>query len=149
MNMHVEEKQAKTPRWVLSALALVLGIGSLWFTWLRYESLSSQPDFYWYNWIQIAGIALLGVLCLWASVLFLWGKSHGWSVFKAGLSIVPLVLFFNLMILLYRVVQNILQGNASFFFERVLSQPYKVILVVVILVALTLLRSLQENKGEQ
>jgi hypothetical protein len=149
MSMHVKEKQAKTPNWFLSALAFVLGIGALWFTWLRYESLGSQPDFYWYSWIQIAGIALLGILCLWASVLFLSGKSYGWPVFKAGLSIVPLILFFNLMILLYRVVENILQGNANFFFERVLSQPYKVILVVVIIVALTLLGSLQENKREQ
>jgi hypothetical protein len=153
MNTYNREKNlSDTSRWrsiMLALISAILGSGTLWFIWIRYESLRSQPDFYWFNWIQLAGFALLGALCLWASILFVSGKSSGWSVFKAGLSIIPLILFFNLMILVYRGIQNIIRGNAYFFFERVLNQPHKVIIILVVVIALTVLGSLTEKKREQ
>ena len=149
MNTYDEENPAsETSRWsliLLSVVSTILGSGALWYSWFRYTSIVNRPDFQLYNWIQPAFIALMGILCLSATILFISGKSSGWSVFKAGLSIVPLILFSNLVILIFRVIQNILQGNAIPFISRLYVSPLnKAILAVALM--LTLLSVLKGMK---
>jgi hypothetical protein len=132
----------------LSVISATLGSGALWFTWFRYNSLLNRPEIEWYGRIQPIFFALMGILCLWAAILFVLRKPSGWPVFKTGLSMVPLLLFTNLLILLFRVIQNIFQGNVNFFFERVFAQPYKVILILAVVIALVLLGSLNEKREQ-
>jgi hypothetical protein len=153
MNTYQENKQNKASNGSLALLALsslILGSSALWFTWIRYDRLLNQPGTYWYNWVQLAGIALLGILCLCAAILFILGKSSGRSVFKVGLSIIPILLFANLMNLVFRNIQSIFRGNTTFFFERMFAQPYKLLLILAVVIALAVLGSLNEkdeNKG--
>jgi len=146
-----EQSTAETPQWLLNLLpfiSIILGSGALWYAWLRYNSILNRPDYQWLSWIQPALIALMGLLCLSAAVLFIAGKPSGWSVFKVGVSIVPLVLFSNLVILVFRVIQNIIQGNASPFFDRLLTQPYKILLIPIVIIALVLLGSLGKREKD-
>src|SRR5688572_15870784 len=127
MNTNSEEKlMDQTPKWLLNVLpfiSTILGCSALWFAWLRYNSLVNGLEIHWYDWIQPVFIALMGLLCLWATPLFILGKPSGLSVFTYGLSIVPLVLFSNLVILVFRMIQNIIQGNAQSFFDSLFAQP--------------------------
>jgi hypothetical protein len=119
----------------------ILGGGAFWLAWLRFNQLSSWENFYLYGWVQAAGIALIGILSLWAALLFTFGRPSAQSVFKVGLSLIPILLFVNLTILLFRGFDNLLQGNANFFLERLFAQPSRVLLVLVIVMALAVLNS--------
>jgi hypothetical protein len=145
--MNTDEKDRLQTKVLLVCASIVLGSGALWLAWLRYRHLINEPDFYWYNWIQLAGIAIIGILSLCAAILFILGRRSARSLFTFGLSLIPILLFANLMVFLFRVFQNILQGNAIFFLERLFAQPYKVIVVLLIVIALTVLRSLNERKN--
>jgi len=149
MNNNREEKLAnETSKWLRFLLPLIstaLGSGALWYAWVRYNMLMNRTDSYWYGWIQVALIAFMGILCLSATVLSISGRSSGWSVFKLGLSIVPLLLFSNLVILVFRIVQSIMQGNAKLFFDRLLTQPQKLILIPIVIIVLLLLGALSEQ----
>jgi hypothetical protein len=151
MNTYDEERQSKmsgrSPG-LLAFVSLLLGSGALWFTWLRYDGLMNQPDAYWYNWVQLAGIALMGILCLLAALSFILRGPSAQSLFKLGLSIVPIILFTNFVMFVFRVVQNILQGNANGFFERVFTQPYKILLILALLLVLAVLGSLNEKREQ-
>jgi hypothetical protein len=121
----------------LALISTVLGSTALWFTWFRYSTLSHRPEFQWYEWTQPIFAAVMGILCVSAAVLFLVRKPSGWSTFKTGLSMVPLMLFTNLLILLARVILNIFQGNGPAFVSRLYASPLnKAILVLVILLVL-------------
>jgi hypothetical protein len=106
----------------------------------------NHPDVYWYNWVQTAGIALMGILCLSAALLAIAGSPSARSVFSFGLSIVPIILFTNLMMLVIRGIQNILQGNATVFFDRLFEQPFRILFILAIVIALAVLRSLNEKR---
>jgi hypothetical protein len=132
-------------RILLPCLSTIFGGGALWYSWFSYTHLANQADAYWYQWIQPVFIGLTGILCLIATILFLLGSSSGRPVLEFGLSIIPLLLFFNLVILPFRVVQNLIQGNTGFLFDRLLSQPYKLILIPVIVIALIWLEALSKS----
>lgn len=143
-----DKKLAETLKWLpglIPLLSLLLGGGALWYTWLRYASLVGQPNTYWYHWIQPAFFGFTGILCLVAAILFILGKSSGWPVLEMGLAIIPLLLFFNLIVFLFRGIQNLIQGTAGFFFDRLLAQPYKLILIPVIVIILTLFEILNKR----
>jgi len=149
MNPHNEEQQPRQTS-ILSLIAVTLasaivGSGALWFTWFRYDSFSNRPDIPWNHWVQLIFLALMGILCLSAALLFISGRPSAWSVFKAGLSIVPLLLFFNLVVLVFRVIQNILQGNGMSFLSRLYANPLNKAMLGVVLVFI-LLSVLKEFK---
>lgn len=138
------------PNWLtgfLPLLSAVLGGGALWIAWFRHQHIVNQSEFHWYAWIQPIGLVLAGVLCLLATILFILGKASAWSVFKTGLSIVPLILFTNLLILVFRVTQSIVQGNGASFISRLYASPVnKVILaVVVIVILLSIIKETKQN----
>ena len=140
------------PKWLSSLLPVasaILGGGALWFVWVRYNSIVNRPEIHWYDWLQPAGMTLVGILCLLATVLFIAGKRSAWSVFKAGLSSIPLILFINLLILMFRIIQNIFQGNAIAFLSRLYASPLnKVILaVVIIIILLSIVKGMKANTG--
>lgn len=155
MDDNREEKLTnQTPKWLLNVLpfiSTILGGSALWFAWLRYNSMANGPEFHWYDWIQPAFIALMGILCLWATLLFILGKSSGLSVFTYGLSIVPLILFSNLVILVFRIIQNIIQGNAQPFFDSLFTQPRNMVIpmVVIVLILLGYLDKRVKNKDNE
>jgi hypothetical protein len=109
----------------------------------------NQSGFLWYGWIRLAFMLLIGILCLLATILFILGKSSGWSVFMGGLFMVPLMLFSNLVILAFRVIQNIVQGNAQPFFDRLFTQPENIAIpiVVITLVLLGFVGRRDKNKN--
>ncbi len=151
MNTYSDEKQQKentrlSPI-VLTLTSAVLGSAALWYTRVRYDLLANHPDPSWYNWVQLALIALMGMLCLSASFLFIGGKPSARSVFRAGLSIVPLLLFTNLVVLVFRVLLNIFQGNGAAFLSRLYASPFnKAILgVIFVLILLSLLKELKKS----
>lgn len=147
MSDNFEETQAgETPKQLLlSLLSSILGVAALGYAWLRIGSLMNLPVVHWYQWIQPALFGLMGILCLLAAILFLFGRAPGWLVFKFGLLMVPLVLFSSLIILLFRVIQNMLQGNTTFIFDRLLAQPQKILFILIVLIALGWLGSLNER----
>lgn len=149
MNSHDERTLHKRSSQVLLALvSLVLGSSALWYAWFRYERLVNQPDSNWYSWVQLAMIALIGVLSLWAAILFILRKPAARDFFKLGLSGIPILLFVNLIVFLVRVFQNILQGNANLFFERLFAQPYRILFILVVVIALVILNSLNEKSKQ-
>lgn len=149
MNDNFEEiPTGARPTWLLPLmpfLGLILGVGALGYAWFRYSGILNRPEPHWYQWIQPALFGLMGILCLSAAILFILGRASAWSIFKLGLSIVPLVLFSNLVILVARGIQNIVQGNTTFVLERLIAQPQKLLLILVVLIALGLLGSLNES----
>jgi hypothetical protein len=144
-----QNNKARSSTILLALSSLTLGGGAIWWAWLRYEDLARQSDSYWYSWVQLAGMALVGILCLLAAMLFFQGRQSARSVFKLGISIVPIILFANLMILVFHGIQNVLQGDASFFLDRILAQPYKLLFILVIVIALAVLGSLNEKEKQQ
>ena len=145
-----ENLAAGASKWLFPFISIILGGGALWYTWFRYTSMINQPDSQWYGWVQLALFVLMGILCVSAAVLFILGKSSGWSMFTTGLSIVPLILFSNLIILVFRGIQNIMQGNADLFLDRLIAQPQKIVLIVIVLIALGWLGTLNErNKNRE
>ncbi len=150
MNIYRQEKQNDTSRWslILSAFASALiGGGALWYTWFRYNGIVNQPNFYWYNGVQLAFLALMGFLCLWATFLFIAGKPSGWTVFKTGLSVLPLLLFTNLVMLGFRVIQSAFQGNAATIISRLYASPLNkaILMVVIILTLLSLAKGIKKS----
>lgn len=153
-NNHEEKVTNQTPKWLLILLpfiSTILGGAALWYTWFRYNGVVNRPEFHWYSWILPAFMALAGILCLSATLLFILGKSSGWSVFKAGLSIIPLILFSNLVILVFRIIQNIIQGNAKPFFDSLFTQPRNMVIpmVVIVLILLGYLDKRVKNKNNE
>jgi hypothetical protein len=134
---------------LLAFISLVLGGTAVWYAWLRYASLMSRIDTGWHEWIQPLMVVLFGLLSLWAAVLFMLHKPDGLSYFKLGLSIIPLILFVNLVILLLKAVAGILQGNAAFLLDRVLSQPHKFIMIPIVIIALILLGVLNNTEDQK
>ena len=148
MDNNKEKISSETTKWLimLPFISALLGAGALWYAWLRYMEMMNQAEVHWYEWIRPTFMLSMGILYLLATLLFILGKSSGWSVFMTGLSMVPLMLFSNLVILVFRVIQNILQGNAQPFLARLFTEPQNLIIPVVV-IALVLLSSLnQRNK---
>lgn len=139
------------PKWLngfLPLLSILLGSGALWLAWVRYQNIVNGAGFFWYSWIQPVGLVLVGVLCIVATILFLLDKASAWSVFKTALSIVPLMLFINFIILLFRIAQSLIQGNAISFISGLYASPVnKVILtVVVIVILLSIVKETRQKK---
>lgn len=136
------------PVW-LSFISTLLGGAALWYAWLRSTNLLSRSDINWYDWIQPSMVVLFGLLSLGSAMLFIMRKPEASSYFKLGLAIIPLTLFINLLILLFRGVTSLWQGNAGFLLERVLSQPQKFILIPVIIIALIMLDRLNNTEDQK
>lgn len=134
---------------LLCFMSVLLGGAAMWYVWLRITNLFSRPNVSWHEWVQPSMVALFAFLCLVATILFLFRKPEAVSYFKLGLSVIPLILFVNLMILLFRAVASVWQGDAGFILERVLSQPHKFILIPLIIVAWILLDRLSKSKDQK
>jgi hypothetical protein len=138
------------PKWQMSLLPLIgllLGGSALWFAWFRYNLMLNQPASAWYQWVQTAAIGLVGVLCILGTVLFYFDRSSGRAVLKTGLSIIPLILFANLIYLIFRVIQNIAEGNAMSFLSRLYANPLNkaILIVAVILIVLSILKEIEKE----
>lgn len=117
MSQHPESntEQTSNRQQILSSLVIaLLGVAAIWYAWLRFTSLATRTEIGWYEWIQPSMMVLFGVLSFWAALLSLLLRPDALFYFKLGLSIIPLILFVNLIILLFRVIAGILQGNAAF-----------------------------------
>lgn len=138
------------PKWLTSLLSLLVGCGSLWYAWLQYNDLVNQPQLDGYVWIRPVLMLLLGVFCLVASTLFIIGSPTAWSVFMSGLSIIPIMLFSNLVVLIFRVIQNIVQGNTDPFLSRLSTSPLKVILnIIVVVTVLSLIQGIKKRENNE
>jgi hypothetical protein len=145
MNINNQENlDHQTPKWLMPLLSLLVGGGALWYVWFQYGNLMNQPQLDWYVWIRPVSMFLVGAFCLVAAVLFILDKSSAESAFMGGLSIIPLMLFLNLIVFVFRVVRNIFQGNADPFPASISASPFKVILNIIIVV--TVLSVIQEIK---
>jgi hypothetical protein len=132
----------------LSFISTFLSGAALWYAWLRFNRMLNRPELNWYAWIQPAAMALVGVLCLLAAILLILGKPSGMSVFKAGLSIIPLLLFSNLVILVFRVIQNIIQGRAESMLIHLFTEPRN-LLIPIVVITLILLGYLGRNSPDK
>ncbi|MBD2871383.1 hypothetical protein [Paenibacillus arenilitoris] len=142
------------PDWVIKCLPLlstVVGGGALWYTWFKYNEMVEQAGGPWYGWIRIGFTLLIGVLCLAATVLFLFGRSSAWDVFKTGLFLVPVMLVANLVILVIRAIVSVVQGEAGPFFDKLFDSPQNIIIpvIVIALVTLGVMSKKDENKNSQ
>jgi hypothetical protein len=150
MNAHPETNFTERSKSILYPfLSGIVGSGVLWYVWLRSLNLLQRADAQWYEWIQPVMLVLVGVMGLWATLLFIMRRPLALSVFKLGLSIVPLLLLVNLLILLIRVIVNVFQGNAGVLLERILNQPYKALLIPIIVIMLMLLGALTKNEDRK
>jgi hypothetical protein len=146
LQSNTEKSSNEHPIW-LSFLSTLLGCAAFWYAWLRFTNLLGRSDTNWYEWIQPSLVFLFGLMSLGSAVLFILRKADASSYFKLGLAIIPLTLFINLLILLFRAVTSLWQGNAGFLLERVLSQPQKFILILVIIIALIMLDRLNNSEN--
>lgn len=146
LQSNTEKSSNRHPIW-LSLISTLLGCAAFWYAWLRFTNLLGRSDTNWYDWIQPSMISLFGLLSLGSAVLFILRKPDASSYFKLGLAIIPLTLFINLMILLFRAAASLWQGNTGFLLERVLSQPQKFILIPVIILALIMLDRLNNSEN--
>jgi F0F1-type ATP synthase assembly protein I len=91
---------------------------------------------------------LLGVSCLVAFTLFIMNRPSAWSVFMGGLSIIPIMLFTNLVVLIFRVLGNIVQGNTDAFLSRLSTSPLKVILnIIVVVIVLSVIQAIKKREN--
>lgn len=132
-----------------SILSLLLGGGALWYAWIRYTNLISRVDENWYGWINPSMIVLFGLACFWAAFLFITRNTSALSFFKLGLSIIPLTLFTNLVILVIRVIGSLLQGNTAPLIDRILSQPHKFLLIPIVIIAMMLLSAFTNAENQK
>ncbi|WP_028612837.1 hypothetical protein [Paenibacillus harenae] len=132
----------------LPLFSAVVGGGALWYTWIKYLDMA-EPAVPWYGWIRLAFTLLIGVLCLAATVLLLLGKPFGMSVLKGGLTLVPIMLMMNLVILVIRIIQNIALGKAQPFFERIFTEPrnFAIPIIVMSLILLSVISKKEKNKN--
>lgn len=136
------------PKWLSSLLSLLIGCGALWVAWLQYNDLANQPQLEWYVWIRPVLLLVLGGCCLAALILFMTGSPAAWSMFLGGLSIIPIMLFSNLIVLIFRVIQNLVQGNTDPFLSRFSASPLKVILnIIVVIVVLSVIEALKKKEN--
>ncbi|RRJ63474.1 hypothetical protein EHV15_11455 [Paenibacillus oralis] len=147
-----ENLAQESPDWLGKTLALLSALlvaGAFWYTWYSYQDWMAGTGVPWYGWIRLAFTLLIGVFCLAATLLFIMGKRSGWSVFRAGLVLVPVMLASNLIILIIRAVIGVFEGKALPLFEKIFSDP-KSIAVPVIILALALLGALskKDHKNE-
>jgi hypothetical protein len=147
-----EHEGHQMPRWLtklLPLIATVVGAGALWIAWFQYIGIMDQPQSEWYAWIRPVLMSLVGLLCMMAAILFMTAKPSAWSVFVGGLSIIPIMLFSNLVILIFRVIQNIMLGDVDPFLSRVSSSPLKVILnIMVVLIVLSVIQGIKKSKND-
>jgi hypothetical protein len=143
-----EVSNTQMPKWQSSLLSLVIGCGALWVAWLQYSDLANQPQLDWYVWIRPVLLLLLGICCLVALILFMIGNPSALSVFAGGLSIIPIMLFSNLIVLIFRVIQNLAQGNTDPFLSRFSASPLKVILnIIVVIIVLSVIQVLKKREN--
>lgn len=143
-----ESLDNKTPKWLTGMLSLLVGSGAFWYAWSQYNTLVNQPQLDWFAWIRPVLMLLLGIACLVASAFFVIGNPAAWSVFMGGLSIIPLMLFSNLIVLIFRVIQNIVQGNTDPFLSRLSTSPLKVILnIIVVVIALSVIQVIKKREN--
>lgn len=142
MNNKVETVPNQLPNWIRHLLPLfsaIVGGLAIWFSWLKYTNLS-QTEFnwydYWYVWIRPGAIGLIGILCLVATVLFMFKKTSGLVVFKSGLTILPIILIINLVIFVMRGIENLFNGNATAIIDRITANPQKFISIPIIILIL-------------
>jgi len=50
---------------------------------------------------------------------------------------------------MFRAIQNIIEGNATFFLDRLIAQPQRIVLILIVLIALGLLGSLNERANRE
>ena len=94
--------------------SFIQGSVGLWYSWYRYHNVVNQVDTQWYQWTHLILIGLGGGLCLLATVLFLFQKSLAWSVFVAGIVMIPLVSFIIMVVSRgYGYVQDMVQNNVA------------------------------------
>ncbi|MFY0758022.1 hypothetical protein AB1K32_03950 [Metabacillus dongyingensis] len=112
-NNDEEKSKDQPPKWLLPILpfiSLALGGASLWFSWFRYTRMVNQFGFQWYNWIQPVLLVLAGILFFYAALLFIIGKPSGWAILINGISVIPVILFINLVILIGRGIVHLIKG---------------------------------------
>jgi predicted membrane channel-forming protein YqfA (hemolysin III family) len=132
----------RAPRW-LPSVSLVLGSGVLGYAWTFYTDLVRIPETPWHYWLRLVFIILMGLLCLLAAVISVLGvRKRAMRIFAAALSMIPIILLTNLVILVFRVIQSFIQGNAVPFITRLYDRPLsRVILgIVIILVVLSIIQ---------
>jgi len=112
----------------------------------RRQDLTSGTEDDWYEWARPAWTMAIGIVFLAAAVIYLAGKSAaGWSAFKLGWVLVPVMLFTNLILLLIRVVQ----GHAWPIFEKIADHPLKFVTIPAIIIALVIISKLtSSNKSK-
>jgi hypothetical protein len=151
MAMNIKNQEStdnQAPTWLLSLFSLLVGCGALWYAWLQYNDLVGQSHLDWYLWIRPVFMLLVGILCILATALFTINSPSAWSVFMGGLSIIPLMLFSNLIVLICRVIQNIFQGDTDPFLSRLSTSPLKVILnIIVVVIVLSVIQWIKKNEN--
>jgi hypothetical protein len=136
-----------TPKW-FGVLPLLVACAAFWFAWSQYDHLVHQPQLEWYAWIRPVLMILLGVSCLVAFTLFIAGNTYAWSGFISALSIIPIMLFTNLIVLIFRMLQNIGQGSPDAFLSRLSTSPLKVILnFVVVVIVLSVIQAIKKREN--
>ncbi|MGI2329035.1 hypothetical protein [Planococcus sp. YIM B11945] len=116
MKKNHEETYSQQPQWVQIALpfaSLFLAALAFWYTWSKYTDLINAPEVSWLQWApRLSLIAVAGLLFLGSAVLYLLNRQSSWSAFIAGLYMVPVILFVNLIVFLM-VLTGKLFGNAN------------------------------------
>lgn len=130
-NSTIESPQKLTG--LLPLIASITGLAILIYSVSRYNDLLNQSESFWYHWFQTALVALIGIVCLISAFISVLSKQRmGWQLFIVGLSLFPIILFINLLVFLFDVIQGVLAGETLPLISRLYeSNPAKIILGIV------------------
>ncbi|KEK24569.1 hypothetical protein [Bacillus gaemokensis] len=151
MNNSTENKTNDiAPSWLLPFLpfiSAIFGGSSLWYTWFKYSDRIYQPEFYWYDWIRPILLVIMGILLLTATLLFILDKSSANNMCKLGFSMIPFILFSNLVIFLFKISKKafdyMIQGNRIPSFN--ISYPSPIDKIILIALVMIIVRKILTN----
>jgi hypothetical protein len=145
-NVQSAERQPGWLPFMRPFISAALSVGAFGYVGVRYTDLTAQPGgFPWVQAVPLAVMTLAGVLAAVATFLLIAGQASGRSVLRYALSLIPAVLFLNLLLLLGRLVKGgwnyafqALNGNPPPWPDFQLSPRNLIVQIIVILVVVGL-----------
>lgn len=144
--MSSEESEFQSlPPWfkrMVPFVSIILSILVFSYVWFRYNQLST---ILLENWIRFIIIGVIGVVFLFSALVFFLNKEGGWKWFIAGFALLPVLLFFQLILFAIRAVQTlsgfVLEGSIpkplQMFIENYPSKFDVVILAVLLIIGVS------------
>ncbi|HWO96605.1 MAG TPA: hypothetical protein VNM45_09760 [Bacillus sp. (in: firmicutes)] len=120
MSNKVEEFN-NLPQWFQRTIPLISVLLSvLAFSYIIY--LYNQASLELVHWVRIIIFAMIGVVLLLSSIIYVFNKESAWKGLIGGLALLPILLFLQLILLLIKIIKMII----SSIFQGTLPEPVRI-----------------------